>query len=77
MSKVKYEGIEDRNLSVYLEENAKHKWWDEKYKIISGTWGPHFPSSKSFEEYKRDIEPIVQETYIEEFVENTKYLILP
>ena len=75
MSSVKYEGIEDKSLSVYLEENEKHKLWDENYKIISGTWGPHFPSSKSLEEYKRDIEPIVQETYIEEFVE--KITLIP
>jgi len=74
MSSVKYEGIEDKNLSIYLEESAKHEWWDEKYKIISDTWGPHFPRNKSLEEYKMDIEPIVQETYIEEFVEKIKLI---
>ena len=71
MSSVK---IGDKNLSVYLEENEKDKWWEEKYKIISGTWGPHFPNGKSLEMYKRDIEPIVQETYIEEFVEKIKLI---
>ena len=74
MSSVKNKGIEEKNLSVYLEENEKHKWWDEKYKIISDTWGPHFPSSRGLEEYKRAIEPIVQETYIEEFVEKIKLI---
>jgi len=74
MSSVKYEGIGDKNLSQYLEENEKDRWWDEKYKIISGTWGAHFSSAKSLEEYKRDIEPIVQETYIEEFVEKIKLI---
>jgi len=74
MSSVKYEGIEDKNLSVYLEENERYKWWEEKYKIISGTWGPHLPSGRSLEEYKREIEPIVQETYIEEFVEKIKLI---
>ena len=76
MSSVKHEGIEDKNLSLYLEENEKYRWWDEKYKIISGTWGPHFSSDKRLEEYKRDIEPIVQETYIEEFVEKIKLIPL-
>ena len=74
MSSVKNEGIGDKNLSEYLEEHEKYKWWDEKYKIISGIWSPHFPSDKSLEEYKRDIEPIVQETYIEEFVEKIKLI---
>ena len=74
MSRVKFEGIVDKNLSVFLEENEKHKWWEEKYKIISGTWCPLFASDKSLEEYKREIEPIVKETYIEEFVEKIKLI---
>jgi len=74
MSSVKFEVIEEKNLSEYLEENEKHKWWNDQYKIISGTWGPHFSSSKSLEEDKWDIEPIVKETYIEEFVEKIKLI---
>ena len=71
MSRAKYE---DKHLSVYLEKNENLNSWNEKYKIISGTWGPHFPSDKSLEAYKRDIEPIVQETYIEDFVEKIKLI---
>jgi len=74
LSSIKFEGIGNKNLTEYLEENEKHKWWEEKYKIISGTWGPHFSSRISLEEHKRDIEPIVKETYIEEFVEKIELI---
>ena len=67
MSNTKSEEIEEKNLFEYLEENEKHK-------IISHTWGSLFPCDKSLEEYKRDIEPIVKETYIEEFVEKLKLI---